>query len=393
MELYVKRFDELSLDELYEILKLRCDVFVVEQNCVYPDLDDHDQQAVHVFLRDEDGIQAYLRVLDRGVRFEDVSIGRVISMKRRCGLGTRILKTGIEVAHEYFGAKRITIEAQVYARRLYENLGFVQNSSEFLEDGIPHIRMTLEMKPKRSVFLTSSPCDDDVPEGVDLPCIFFERNSFVENLKKRVPDEARLLVVSADPHDYDMNDEMTNTFADCFEFHGMELSEVNILDDRREQDAAELVANSDIILLGGGHVPTQSAFFNRIGLRVLLREFEGVVIGISAGSMNCASIVYAQPECPGESLDPYYRRFMPGLGLADVMILPHYQKVKNYRLDGKRLYEDITYGDSFGREFIAMPDGSYVLVEDGSARLFGEGYRVAEGKIKRICNEEETIEL
>ncbi|MBP3409825.1 MAG: Type 1 glutamine amidotransferase-like domain-containing protein [Clostridia bacterium] len=190
-----------------------------------------------------------------------------------------------------------------------------------------------------------------------------------------------------------MNDEMTNTFADCFEFHGMELSEVNILDDRREQDAAELVANSDIILLGGGHVPTQSAFFNRIGLRVLLREFEGVVIGISAGSMNCANIVYAQPECPGESLDPYYRRFMPGLGLADVMILPHYQKVKNYRLDGKRLYEDITYGDSFGREFIAMPDGSYVLVEDGSARLFGEGYRVAEGKIKRICNEEETIEL
>lgn len=393
MELYVKHFNELSVGELYEILKLRSDVFVVEQNCVYPDLDDLDQDAIHVFMRDEDGIQAYLRVLDKGVRFEDASIGRVISMKRRCGLGTRLLREGIQVARECFGARRITIEAQVYVRKLYENLGFVQTSGEFLEDGIPHIRMTLEMRLNRSVFLTSSPCDDDVPEGVDLPCIFFERNSFVENLRKCIQPGARLLVVSADPHDHGLNDEMTNTFANCFEYHGMEMSEVNLLDDRTEDHAVELVENSDVILLGGGHVPTQSAFFNRIGLRVLLREFEGVVIGISAGSMNCASIVYAQPECPGESLDPYYRRFMPGLDLADVMILPHYQKVRNYRLDGKRLYEDITFGDSFGREFIAMPDGSYVLVDAEGARLFGEGYRVANGKIQRICNEEESVEL
>lgn len=393
MKLFVKKFDELSVGELYEILKLRSDVFVVEQNCVYPDLDGLDQDAWHVYLRDGDGIQAYLRVMDRGAKFEDVSIGRVISMKRRCGLGTRILQAGVRVAREKLAARRITLEAQVYARGLYEKLGFVQTSGEFLEDGIPHIRMTLELRSKRSVFLTSSPCDDDVPEGANLPCIFFERNSFVENLRQRVCPDARLLVVAADPHAHGLNDEMTQTFAGCFRFHGMELSDVTLLDGRSEERAAELVANSDILLLGGGHVPTQSAFFNRIGMKVLLRDYQGVVMGISAGSMNCASIVYAQPECPGESLDPYYRRFIPGLGLADVMILPHYQKEKHTILDGRRLYEDITYADSYGHRFIAIPDGSYVLVEEDGARLFGEGYRIAEGKLRRICGEEESIEL
>lgn len=393
MKLYIQRFDDLPAGELYEILRLRSQVFVVEQNCVYQDLDDKDRDAWHVYLKDEAGIQAYLRVLDRGVRFEDVSIGRVLSMKRRCGLGTRILQVGIRVAREKFAARRITIEAQVYARSLYEKQGFVQTSDEFLEDGIPHICMTLELKAERSVFLTSSPCDDDVPEGTNLPCIFFEKNSFVQNLRRRVRHDARLLVVAADPHDFPLNDEMTATFADCFRFHGMELADAALLDGRTEQYARELVSRSDIILLGGGHVPTQSAFFNRIGLKVLLRDYQGVVIGISAGSMNSASIVYAQPECPGESLDPFYRRFIPGLGLSDVMILPHYQKERHTILDGRRLYEDITYADSFGREFIAMPDGSYVLEEDGGARLFGEGYRISDGKIRRICGDEESVEL
>ena len=393
MELFIKRFYELSVAELYEILQLRCNVFVVEQNCVYSDLDDYDQDAWHVYLRDEDGIQAYLRVLNRGTKFDDVSIGRVISMKRRCGLGTRILQAGIRVAWEKLSAQRITIEAQVYARGLYEKLGFVQASGEFLEDGIAHIRMTLEMRSQRSVFLTSSPCDDDVPEGVDLPCIFFERNGFVENLRQRIRPGGRFLVVAADPDAHALNDEMAHTFAECFRYHGMEFSEIMLLDSRTEAFAAQMVSGSNVILLGGGHVPTESAFFNRIGLKILLKDFQGVVMGVSAGSMNCASIVYAQPECSGESLDPYYRRFIPGLGLCDTMVLPHYQKERFTILDGRRLYEDITYADSFGREFIAIPDGSYVLVENGGARLFGEGYRIAEGNIQQICGEEESAEL
>ncbi len=145
MNLIIKKYNELTLDELYEILKLRVDVFVVEQNCPYHEIDDKDKFAYHVFLEDDDGIEAYLRVLGPGVSFDEPSIGRVISKKRRSGLGLRILLAGIDVAKAKFNAQSIKIEAQCYARPLYEKAGFVQVSDEFLEDGIPHIEMLLKL--------------------------------------------------------------------------------------------------------------------------------------------------------------------------------------------------------------------------------------------------------
>ena len=146
MKLTVKHFSELSADELYEIYKLRCAVFVVEQNCVYQDIDDADKLAYHLWLSDETGIQAYARVLPKGVTFPGVSLGRVIAVRRRGGLGTKIVREAVRVAKEKFDADRITIEAQTYAKKLYENLGFKQTSEEFLEDGIPHIQMLLHCK-------------------------------------------------------------------------------------------------------------------------------------------------------------------------------------------------------------------------------------------------------
>ena len=143
MTLTVKRCDELTLEELYEILRLRMAVFVVEQACAYQDIDDKDQAAVHAWLSDDDGIAAYLRVMDRGVYDEEVAIGRVISLRRRQGLATQLMREGVRIAREVFGADVISVEAQVYARGLYEKLGFRLASEEFLEDGIPHIRMLL----------------------------------------------------------------------------------------------------------------------------------------------------------------------------------------------------------------------------------------------------------
>ncbi len=138
---HVKAFHELSLDELYRIMKLRVDIFVVEQNCPYAELDDRDQKAMHVWLEDGGEMLAYLRVMDRGVENESVSIGRVLSVRRRCGLGTRLLLKGIQVAQDVYGADAVYLEAQTYARGLYEKVGFRQVSEPFLLDGIPHIRM------------------------------------------------------------------------------------------------------------------------------------------------------------------------------------------------------------------------------------------------------------
>lgn len=151
MELVIKTFDELTTTELYEILRLRVSVFVVEQNCPYPELDDRDQGALHVWFRDDKGIQAYLRVMDRGAESGYVSIGRVISVKRRCGLGSRLLAEGIRAARERFGADRIYLEAQTYAKGLYEKQGFRQISDEFLEDGIPHVKMLLTVPASEDI--------------------------------------------------------------------------------------------------------------------------------------------------------------------------------------------------------------------------------------------------
>ena len=147
MTLQIKRFCELTAAELYEILKLRVDVFVVEQACPYPELDGLDKKALHLWLEDEDGVHAYLRVMDRGAESQYVSIGRVVARERRRGLGTRILKEGIRAARERLGAEAVYLEAQTYAVGLYEKQGFRPISEEFLLDGIPHVKMLLEIGP------------------------------------------------------------------------------------------------------------------------------------------------------------------------------------------------------------------------------------------------------
>ena len=146
MKLNVKMFEELTTKELYEILKIRSQVFVVEQNCNYLDLDDADFGACHIFYTENDKIVAYLRVLDRGVMSEEVRIGRVISLKRRCGVGTMLVKEGIKAAVEKFDVDKVFVETQVYVKDMYAKIGFKQISGEFLDVGIPHIKMILDIK-------------------------------------------------------------------------------------------------------------------------------------------------------------------------------------------------------------------------------------------------------
>ncbi len=145
METVVKTFRELTPDELFDIYRLRVEVFVVEQNCAYQDIDDADKVSYHVWLKDERGILAYLRVLPAGAQYETVGIGRVIAAVRRKGYGSAVLAEGIKVAKEKLNADVITVGAQVYARGLYEKAGFKQVSEEYLEDNIPHIKMELHL--------------------------------------------------------------------------------------------------------------------------------------------------------------------------------------------------------------------------------------------------------
>lgn len=143
MNITVKKFEELSIDELYGILQLRAEVFVVEQDCAYQDLDDKDQKALHVIGTKNNQVVAYTRIFKPGDYFKEASIGRVVvkDSERKYGYGYEIMNTSIKVVHEHLNETKIYLSAQSYLKKFYNSLGFKQVGEGYLEDGIPHIGM------------------------------------------------------------------------------------------------------------------------------------------------------------------------------------------------------------------------------------------------------------
>lgn len=140
MNWILKHFSELSNRELYEILRVRVSVFVVEQTCPYQEIDEADFDAYHLFLTDESGhIRAYLRIFEKDTDF--VRLGRILTTERGTGLGLKLIFEGMRVSETLYGRRRFYVEAQSYAIGFYEKAGFRVVSEEFLEDGIPHVKM------------------------------------------------------------------------------------------------------------------------------------------------------------------------------------------------------------------------------------------------------------
>lgn len=241
------------------------------------------------------------------------------------------------------------------------------------------------------LYLTSSPTGSYRSSEPENFKGFNPANDMVENLKEDWPECASCLIIAADPDAVMANNEMRFYFEKVLRETGLPISGLDICDSRNGEAVVEKLHEYDMIILGGGHVPTQNAFFQKIGLPEKIREFEGIVMGISAGSMNCAELVYAQPELPGESISGTYQRYLEGLGLTQCNVLPHYQAVKHDMLDGKRLMEDITYPDSIGHKFYVITDGSYILQREGIPVIYGEAYLMAEGELHRICENGRTF--
>ncbi len=143
LSITTKTFQELTTKELYDLLQLRVDVFCVEQNCVYQDLDGKDEKALHVIGKKNNKIIAYTRVFKPGDYFKESSIGRVVVSKdeRQHKYGYDIMKASIQAVKDYFNETTIKLSAQTYLRKFYNNLGFKEIGEEYLEDGIPHIAM------------------------------------------------------------------------------------------------------------------------------------------------------------------------------------------------------------------------------------------------------------
>lgn len=143
IEFEVKSFKEIDTEELYKILRLRAEVFVVEQDCVYQDIDNKDQKALHIIGTKNQEVVAYTRIFDEGYYFDKASIGRVVVAEgeRKFGYGHDLIKESISAIETHFKTKNIKISAQTYLKNFYEKHGFIKIGEEYLEDGIPHIAM------------------------------------------------------------------------------------------------------------------------------------------------------------------------------------------------------------------------------------------------------------
>jgi len=218
-------------------------------------------------------------------------------------------------------------------------------------------------------------------KGNRIPHNFGNENGILDCLKKELKNCNNFLFVARGLDDDRTWQYYENT---CKSFQiTLPFKNYNILNYSTKHIAKELVENADLIFLCGGHLPTQNKFLNEINLRELLKSTNALIVGGSAGSMNCADIVYCPPEIEGESENPNFQRYLKGLGLTKINILPHYQDFKDYILDGKRYLEDIILPDSYNTKIIAINDGSFIVIKNGKEKIHGEYFIITNGKINR----------
>ena len=240
--------------------------------------------------------------------------------------------------------------------------------------------------------LTSSLGGQVKIDGKRLPAKLPETNGLLKCIKEVWKKDSKVMIISGSPEYFDKNDSVLFCLKGAFSLSELGTSEV-LMCDERNKEIIERLPEIDVLILAGGHVPTQNSFMKTIGLKERLQSCNGLLIAWSAGSMNCAEMVYAGPELPGEAIDPNYQRWISGLGITKTNIFPHFEALKDEMLDGMRLIEDITYSDSMGHEIIALNNGSFIVVDNGTEVLYGEAYSIKNGEQRQICTDDKWIQL
>lgn len=236
-----------------------------------------------------------------------------------------------------------------------------------------------------NLILTSSPFTEDRE--------FNDANGFKNTLKKFWGEEPNVLYIASFPNEYEITDEYYNAFKNAFLNAGFKFGSINLLDYRNIKDFDSLFALANVIMLPGGHTPTEMKFFNELGLKDKLKKINGLVIGSSAGSMNMASVVYCPPELEGEAINHNFKKYFLGLGLTDVNILPHHSEYKDAIVDGMNVYKEIVLKDSIDHKFYSFSDGTYIVVSDNKTTLYGEAFLIENENITKISNNNEVLVL
>lgn len=217
------------------------------------------------------------------------------------------------------------------------------------------------------------------------------KNAFLTNIKydlkinNSTDNAISCLVIAADPNAHALNDEHIAVYKESFEASGINLSKMDLCDGRNIE-ILDSINSYDLLFLIGGRAPVQNSFFADCRLKEKLKNYDNVILSMSAGSMNCAKEVYLAPEEDDDVLIPINQKFKTGLALTDIQIVPHYQYLTDIMINDKGLIDHYICNDSMGHEFVALCDGSYFRIENNASdcELYGEAYGISNGEIWRL---------
>lgn len=228
--------------------------------------------------------------------------------------------------------------------------------------------------------------------GDKIPCKIDNENGFLDILNKYLTKRRCMVIISGNPKKVKAKDPNMIT-QKYFALSGIPFEEYIYVNEQNKQNIKQFIAKADCINLFGGHLPTSNAFINELNLRSLIKDFDGVLIGGSAGAMNMADIVYCKPEAEGEFENKSFNRYLKGLGLTNINIIPHYNFIKDKLVDGARIIEDIISPDTRKTPMIVLPDGSFIVQEGEIQTLYGEAYLFKDEKLTLVCKNNEKVNL
>lgn len=244
----------------------------------------------------------------------------------------------------------------------------------------------------KTLIMSSTLTVYDIDEnGNEFARIIDNDNGFLDNLRKHMTSKKCMVVISGNPKKkrYGDPNEITRK---SFAMSGIPYDEYIYVNDDNKEHIAEYIAKADCINLFGGHLPRANAFINELNLKELLKDYNGIVIGASGGAMNMAGTVYCIPEVEGEHCDPTFNRYLNGLGLTNINVIPHYHLFEKLKFtDGTKMLEDILLLDSKKSPMIALPDRSYIIQQGDNVEIFGEAYLLKSEEITQICENNKSI--
>lgn len=235
----------------------------------------------------------------------------------------------------------------------------------------------------KHIFLTSDIGAYKKIDGRKVACAFGNGNGLVDQIKKCVDKRDVFVFVASNPNGFEKTDAYATIIMESFRLAGFDFNECVVVDNRNKDSLQDLIQRAGIVYLAGGHVPTQNDFIQSIGLKELLLNYNGVIIGQSAGSMNLAEVVYNYPEDISEINDP---KFLKGLGITNLTIVPHFNlETGNEQVeDGIDLMGDYLLKDSYKAPLYCLTNGAHVYLDGTQTKFCGDAYLIKDGKISNL---------